>query len=182
MNGHAFRRLILSLVSTTLIIACLSTAAGAQDLDDVSFSGTVSDERGAVVPGATVTARLAATGAERAAVTDEEGRYRLVELQPGAYVLRAERAGFAAEQRREVLTLAGQAVRLDFVLRVGALSVEQTVVSDAGAPLIDTRRTIAGGAVVREELERLPLLTRAPLDSVFLLGGVADQPLARLYS
>jgi hypothetical protein len=197
MNGHAsafhakpyvrlrtrpaHSQLGLILISLTLILAYPSTAARAQDLDDVSFSGVVSDERGAVIPGAAVTARLVSTGAERAATTDGEGRYRLFELPPGAYTLRADRAGFAAEERRELFMLAGQSVRLDFTLRPAALAAEQTVVSERDAPLIDTTRTVAGGAVTREELERLPVFSHAPLDFVFLLGGVTEEPLAELY-
>ena len=180
MNGHArFAHVQLKLifVSTILIIGPAAVAR-AQDLDDVSFSGVVADGNGAVVAGASVTARLAATGAERSAVTDEEGRYRLVELQPGAYTLRAVRAGFAAEGSREVLTLAGQSVRLDFTLRPAALAAEQTVVSERDAPLVDTTRTVAGGSLTRAELERLPSFSRSPLDFVFLLGGVTEEPLS----
>ncbi|HEX8147412.1 MAG TPA: TonB-dependent receptor, partial [Pyrinomonadaceae bacterium] len=180
MNGHAPAlrfQLILIFVSVTLILAC-RTAAFGQDLDDVSFSGVVADGHGAVVPGASITARLLTTGAERAAVTDAEGRYRLVELRPGTYTLRATSAGFAAEERRGVSTLAGQSVRLDFTLRPAALAAEQTVVGDAGAPAVDTTRTVAGGAVTREELERLPLFSGSPLDLVFLLGGVTEEPLS----
>jgi len=183
MNGHAFAlraQLILIFVPLTLILACHTTTFG-QDLDDVSFSGVVSDEHGAVIPGAHVTARLVSTGAERAAVTDGEGRYRLIELQPGAYALRAEHAGFAAEVRGELFTLAGQSLRLDFTLRPATLTAEQTIVGERGAPLIDTTRTVAGGAVTREELERLPLFSRSPLDFVFLLGGVTEEPLSELY-
>jgi hypothetical protein len=185
MNGQApyFRtrpaRLdLVPIFNSVILILCLSTNASAQDLDDVSFNGVVADERGAVVPGVSVTARLVNTGSERATVTDEEGRYRLVELQPGAYTLRAESAGFAAEERREVLTLAGQSVRLDFTLRPAALAAEQTVVSGLDTPLIDTTRTVAGGSIVREELERLPIFSRSALDFVFMLGGVTEEPLS----
>ncbi len=185
MNGHAsaFRTCLahfrFSLIfNSILLIISLATTARAQDLDDVTFSGVVSDERSAVIPAARVTARLIATGAERAATTDAEGRYRLVELQPGAYTLRAERAGFDAEERRELFTHAGQFARIDFRLRPAALAAEQTVVSDGEVPVIDTTRTVAGGTVAREELERLPLFTRSPLDFVFLLGGVTEEPLS----
>src|ERR1044071_9135469 len=102
-------RLDFILVCVTLILS-LSTTAPAQDLDEVSFNGVVTDENGAVITGARVTARFVSTGSERAAVTDEGGRYRLVELQPGAYTLRAVSAGFRAEERREVFTLSGQSV------------------------------------------------------------------------
>ncbi|MBV9924717.1 MAG: TonB-dependent receptor, partial [Acidobacteria bacterium] len=181
MNGRtpAFRsRLFLTLFNITLILASLSTTTLGQDLDEVSFSGVVADERGAVLPDARVTARLVSTGAERATTTDDEGRYRLVELPPGAYTLRAERAGFAAEERRELFTLAGQAVRLDFTLRPAALEEEQTVVSERETPALDTTRTVAGGTVTREEFERLPLFSRSPLDLVFLLPGVTEEPLS----
>ena len=157
---------------------CGGAGARAQDLDDVSFSGTVADERGAVLRGAGVTARLLATGAERATETDEEGRYRLLELPPGAYALRAECAGFAAEERREVSAVSGQSVRLDFRLRPAGVSAEQTVLSEAGAPAVDTTRTVTGGTLSREEVERLPAFTRSPLDFVFLLGGVTEEPLS----
>ncbi|MFL6337230.1 MAG: carboxypeptidase-like regulatory domain-containing protein [Pyrinomonadaceae bacterium] len=184
MNGQTstFRtQLVLIFVQLTLILACHTTAFG-QDLDEVSFAGVVADEHGAVLPGASVTARLINTGAARAAVTDGEGRYRLVELQPGAYTLRAERAGFAVEEMREVFTLAGQTVRLDFTLRPAGVAVEQTVLSGRDAPLIDTTRTVAGGTVTRDEMERLPIFSRSPLDFVFLLGGVTEEPLSTLYS
>jgi hypothetical protein len=54
-------------------------------------------------------------------------------------------------------------------------------VSDACAPPIDVTRTVAGGSVTREEMERLPSFTRSPLDLVFLLGGVTEEPLSTLY-
>ncbi|HKG13533.1 MAG TPA: TonB-dependent receptor, partial [Pyrinomonadaceae bacterium] len=159
---------------------CLFAArdACAQDLDDVSFAGVVADEHGAVIQGATVTATLVSTKSARAVLTDAEGRYRLVELQPGAYTLRAEAKGFSAGVRADVQTLAGQSVRLDFRLRPAGVSVEQTIVSESEVPVIDTTRTVTGGTVTREEMERLPSLTRAPLDFVFTLGGVTEEPLS----
>ena len=78
MNGHDTRtrlahfRLGLILISITLTFACPPTTARAQDLDEVTFAGVVADERGAVVPGASVTARLVSTGAERAARSERQ--------------------------------------------------------------------------------------------------------------
>lgn len=170
----------LTLKLSVAFALCLfaAHAARAQDLDEVSFAGTVADERGAVVQGATVTATLASTKSTRTCATDAEGRYRLVELPPGAYTLRASAKGFAGEVRADVQTVAGQSVRLDFKLRPAGVSAEQTVVSEAEVPVVDTTRTVAGGTVTREEIERLPSLTRAPLDFVFTLGGVTEEPLS----
>jgi hypothetical protein len=189
MNGPArsfraklhvsFSATLINVASLALLFALTCAAsARAQDLDDVSFSGTVVDVNGAVLRGATVTARLPATGAGRAATTDEGGRYRLFELPPGTYTLRAECVGFAAGERREVSVVAGQALRIDFKLSPAGVSAEQTVLSDASAPAVDTTRTVNGGTLAREEVERLPVFTRSPLDLVFLLGGVTEEPLS----
>jgi hypothetical protein len=177
MHHHASRlgaKLHLLLVVSLL----LSVAAPAQDLDDVTFSGTVADEHGALVAGATVTAILAATKAERSVETDAEGRYRMVELPPGEYVLRVSREGFVAGERAGVVALAGQNVRLDFMLRAAGPAAEAWVVSGSDAPPVDTTRVVAGGAVARQELERLPSASRSALDFVFTLGGVTEEPLS----
>ncbi|PYS83471.1 MAG: hypothetical protein DMF67_08960 [Acidobacteria bacterium] len=175
-----FRAQPLVLFSVSLVLAFFACRAAlrAQDLDAVSFGGTVSDQNGAVVPGASVTAALLETKSVRAVVTDGEGRYRLVKLPPGEYAVRVACPGFAAEERKGIVTVAGQSVRLDFTLRPAALVAEQTVVSGSQAPPVDTTRTVVGGTVTREELERLPVATRSPLDFVFTLGGVTEEPLS----
>jgi hypothetical protein len=155
-----------------------SAAYGAQDLDDVSISGRVVDETGAGVVGAKVTVVLIATNAERFALTDNEGRYRLVELAPGAYTVRASYAGFAVEERAGLETVAGQALRLDFTLRPAGVAAEQVVTSEAPSETVDTTRTVVGGTLTRAELETLPLATRSPLDLIFTLGGVTEEPLS----
>jgi hypothetical protein len=170
----------MSLCAAFLILFSFTTAPG-QDLDDISIGGLVADEHGAAVAGASVTARNELTGSERAAVTDGDGRYRLVELAPGSYRVRASAPGFAAEERKVSEAFAGQGVRLDFTLRPASLAAEQVVVRATDAPLVDTSRTVAGGTVTREEVERLPLASRSVLDFVFTLGGVAEEPLGVLY-
>ena len=161
-----------------LLLLSTFNLARAQDLDDVTITGRVTDEHGDVLPGAVVTATLAESRSSRTTVADAEGRYRLVELRPGAYTLRAESAGFAAEERRGVATIAGQSVRLDFVLRPAALAAEAVVVSEADAPPVDTARVVVGGTVTRAEVESLPSPTRAPLDLIFTLPGVTEEPLS----
>ena len=58
----------------------------AQDLDTVTISGRVMDQNSAVLPGAEVQAKLIKTGQTRTTTTDAEGRYRLIQLEPGTYV------------------------------------------------------------------------------------------------
>ena len=161
-----------------LLLASSQVSSRAQDLDDVSVSGLVVDQHGAVVPGAQVTATHSATRTARAAATDAEGRYRFIELQPGVYALSVTREGFAAEERAGLELPAGRGARLDFTLRPAGLTDVQTVVSELDAPAVDTTRTVVGATLTREEIESLPAGTRSPLDFVFTLGGVSEEPLS----
>lgn len=151
----------------------------AQDLDDVTISGKVADTNGAAIVGATVTATQIEKNIERTIVTDDEGRYRLVDLQPGTYKVRATSQGFGTKEQIDLVTIAGQNVQLDFSLAPAGLQVEQTVtVGGDDAPVVDTTRTIVGGTVTEREIEELPNVSRNPLDLVFTLGGVTEEPLS----
>ncbi|MDQ3652836.1 MAG: TonB-dependent receptor [Acidobacteriota bacterium] len=152
--------------------------ARAQDLDNVTISGRVADTNGAALPRADVLVVLTSTGAERRVTADEEGLYRVAGLGPGVYVARASFAGFAVGERGNLVTVAGQHVRLDFTLQPAGVTAEQVVVSEAGAPPVDTTRTVVGGTVTRDEIESLPLPSRSPLDFVFTLSGVTEEPLS----
>ncbi|MGI8566648.1 MAG: carboxypeptidase regulatory-like domain-containing protein [Pyrinomonadaceae bacterium] len=167
-------------LAVTVILFCTAPTivTRAQDLDDATISGRIVDETGAVIPGARVTAVRAANNLERSGGADDEGRYQFIELEPGTYTVRAAFAGFAAEEKRNLTIIAGQNVRLDFTLRPAGVSAEETIISEADAPPIDTTRTIVGGTVTREEIEALPLASRAALDFVFTLPGVTEEPLS----
>ena len=160
-----------------MLVLVAPSSVAAQDLDDVTINGRVTDETGALVVGATVTAVLTTTNAARTIATDAEGRYRFVELAPGTYTVKATSQGFAVEARAALVTVAGQNVRLDFVLRPAGVTAEQTVVSEADAAALDTTRTVTGGTITREEAESLPVASRAVLDLVFTLPGVTEEPL-----
>jgi outer membrane receptor protein involved in Fe transport len=164
---------------TTLLplLVCLgSVITTAQDLDNVTIHGKVADETGAVIPGASVTATLIKTKVERTVVADDEGRYRIIQLEPGVYTVKASFTNFATEEKTDLTTIAGQNVLLDFVLKPGG--TESTVVVTADPPEVDTTRTIVGGTVTTTEIESLPVASRSPLDLIFTLGGVSEEPLS----
>ncbi len=183
MNNH-LRRFIFAALFACIIPAALSSlapssfAVHAQDLDDVTINGRVIDQNNALVPGATVTAVLVETGAERTVTTDSEGRYRIIELNPGLYTVRVAATGFATAEKTDLTTIAGQNVQLDFTLQPANVVAEQTTISEADAPLVDTTRTVVGGTVTTQEIEDLPNVSRSPLDLVFTLGGVTEEPLS----
>ena len=151
----------------------------AQDLDDVTITGRITDSNGLAIVGATVKATVTETGAERTAITNDEGRYRLIELKPGMYKLTVTQTGFGTKERTELQTVSGQNLQIDFQLAPASVQAGTDVtVSDADAPPVDTTRTIVGGTVSEREIEELPNNTRNPLDLVLTLGGVTEEPLS----
>lgn len=163
-------------LSILLLVALASSITHAQDLDNATISGRVFDGNGAVIPGAIVTAARDLTNIERTVTTDAEGRYHLIQLEPGAYTVKVAAIGFAAMPLK-VVTIAAQRVQLDVTLAVADASVDPVFVTDL-APAVDTTRTIVGGTVTLEEVESLPVATRSPLDLIFTLGGVTEEPLS----
>jgi hypothetical protein len=178
MKSLALRLLVALSVSAMWSVWLQPARVWAQDLDNVTIRGRVTDENGAIVPGATITAALVMTGDERTVTTDAEGRYRIIELEPGVYTVSASFTNFATEQKTGLSVVAGQNVELNFTLRPAGVVAEQTVVSEADAPPVDTTRTVVGGTVTSEEIESLPVGTRSPLDLIFTLGGVTEEPLS----
>ena len=151
----------------------------AQDLDDVTITGRITDSNGLAIVGATVKATLTETATERTAITNDEGRYRLIELKPGMYKLTVTQTGFGTKERTELQTVSGQNLQIDFQLAPASVQAGTDVtVSDADAPPVDTTRTIVGGTVSEREIEELPNNTRNPLDLVLTLGGTSEEALS----
>lgn len=125
----------------------------AQDLDDVTISGRIVDSNNAPVVGASVTATLTATSVERTVTTDEEGRYLIVELQPGIYKIRAAQTGFGAKETTDLATIAGQKVQIDFSLAPGDVRDEKTVTIESDSSVIDKTRSVVGGTMTQREVE-----------------------------
>jgi hypothetical protein len=175
MKSRALSLFAVALCACGLFWPC---AVQAQDLDNATIRGRVTDQNGAIVPGASVVAVLVETGVEREVKADTEGRYRIIELEPGVYIVRVSFANFATQEKTDLTLIAGQNVELNFSLSPADVVAEQTVVSEADTPLVDTTRTVVGGTVTTEEIEALPNQSRSPLDLIFTLGGVTEEPLS----
>src|SRR3954452_14178214 len=163
---------------TLLTILLFTFNVNAQDLDTVTISGRVMDQNGAVVPGAEVQVTLIKTDRKRTITTDSEGRYRLIQLEPGIYVVRVSFLGFATQELTNVTTVSGQSLQLDATLLPSDVVVEPVVISDAAAPIVDTKRTVTGATLTSRETESLPIASRSVLDLLFTLPGVTEEPLS----
>ena len=163
---------------TLLTILLFTFNVNSQDLDTVTISGRIMDQNGAVIPGAEVQATVVRTGLKRTTTSDAEGRYRLIQLEPGIYVVRLSFSGFAAQELTGITTVSGQSLQLDATLLPSDLVVEPVVITDAAPPIVDTKRTITGATLAARDLESLPIANRSVLDLLFTLPGVTEEPLS----
>ncbi len=132
-------------------------------------AGTVTDQQGAVVPGAAVTIKNLDTDFQRQVSTDSNGYYRVAALPVGRYVVRAERAGFKVDVSNLTLTVAEEAV-VNFKMEVGSVA-EQVTVASAGTEVETTSATM-GGLVDEKKIRDLPLNGRSFDQLIYLQPGV----------
>src|SRR5437870_4704966 len=109
---------------TALLLILVCAAASAQTATG-GVNGTVTDQHGAVVPGAAVTLINRATNIETRAAASADGYYTFVNVSPGTYVLRIEAAGFSTVQTSPFEVGVSQTLTQNVSLTVGA--VTQTV-------------------------------------------------------
>ena len=154
------------LTSLVFLFLLLTQAISSQDLDTASIKGLVQDQNEAAIPGAVVACTLLKTGAKRTAVADSEGRYRLIQLDPGPYSLQLSASGFASQELKDITVVAGQTIQLTTTLALAEVTESVTVTANE-IPPIDTRRTVVGTTINARETQSLPIASRSVLDLIF---------------
>jgi Carboxypeptidase regulatory-like domain/TonB dependent receptor len=158
------RRWLAAAYRFVLICAlALSFSAGAAlaqaDATSANLSGVVRDPAGAVVPGATVTARNPATNVVRTATTNDDGFYQLVQLAPGAYEVTVEAANFKKAVVPSITVTVGQRADLDIALEIGQIT-DVVTVSGAQTELIETTKTNVSSTIDETRIDNLPINQR----------------------
>src|SRR5580765_4917864 len=171
---------ILSRVCTAaLLLFVFALITAAQDLDDVTITGKITDSNGLAVVGASVSATSVETGESRTVITDGEGQYKIVKLKPGTYKIKAAQKGFGTLETPAIITISAQNLQKDFKLVPAGVTAEQTItVTEDDAPIVDTTRTIVGGTITEKEIQEIPNNTRNALDLVLTLGGTSEEQLS----
>src|SRR5579864_2718901 len=139
--------------SMVLLAVCTAGAAVGQTVS-TQILGRVTDPAGAVIPGATITARRTATGDVRTTKTNETGNYTFPLLDVGDYEVTCVAPAFKTETANGINLELEQKLRLDFQLQIGqqADKVEVT----AAAPLLLTEDATLGSVVDERRLLELP--------------------------
>ncbi|MBI4265677.1 MAG: TonB-dependent receptor [Acidobacteria bacterium] len=126
-SGYQGRALGWFTISLALTLAA---AAAAQTLDRGEIGGTIRDETGGVLPGATVTLRDTRTGFERTTVSSADGHYSGLFLPVGVYVVRARLSGFADAQSDPVPLPVGHALIVNLTMKVAPVTAAVTVTAE----------------------------------------------------
>jgi hypothetical protein len=136
-----------------------------------TLTGSVTDDQGLALPGASVTVTNLSTGFTRSATTDQTGTYRIAGLPFGDYEVKSELTGFAVQSRKGIAVSVAATTTSDFKMSVAGLSEETTVVADS--PLIDVKDSGVGEIITAAQIENLPLNGRQFGNIAALVPGVS---------
>ncbi len=155
-----------------LALGLIAPAVALAQTGAASLTGIVTDETGAAVPGATVTATNQATNVDYTAISNEAGSYTMTSLPVGTYVIKAELSRFKTAASKPIAMEAKQVVRLDFKLELGA--VEETIEVKSDTPVMQTETATVGSVISGTTLSALPLNGRNTGQLSLLLPGVVS--------
>src|SRR5713226_8281433 len=136
-----------------------------------SIKGTVYDTSGGVVPDAAVVLHSRATNLDRTASTNSDGIYVIPDIQPGDYDLKISKAGFKSAVQANVALVVNQTATFDVTLAAGSVTESVTVAAEAVA--LETSTSELGVAVVKEQVNSLPLNGRNFTQLLSLTPGVS---------
>ena len=153
-----------------VLFSVWSTGVFAQDATTGTIQGTVLDEQGAVVAGATVEAKNIRTNFTKIFATESDGRFTFLSLQPGNYVLSVTKQGFSKLIQQNVELTVGKLISLNLSLKVSGVSGEVTV---STTPTIDTGKTEISTTLNETSISNTPILGRKFEDLLTLTPGVS---------
>jgi hypothetical protein len=166
---HGQRGLVLLSLALAFLLA-VATGASAQGGAAAVITGTVADSSSGVVPGADVTAKNNATGTTYTAVTGANGAFHIPAVDPGTYTITVSLMGFKTAVLNRVDVSSAGPAHVKALLEPGTL--EETVVVEGNAQLIQTQSTSVSSTVNIKQITNLPLQGRDVLGFISLQPGV----------
>ena len=156
-----------ALVAAWLLIVASASAQGTLG----RVVGTILDQSGGVLPGATATLSSDATGFHQTEVANAQGAFSFSQIPVGTYKLVVELAGFKTATFNQVVVNVGQEYSITAKLAVGAVS--ETVEVTAGVSLVTTTTPEVSATVQQRQVLDIPLTGRDVTNLIKLQPGVA---------
>src|SRR5215510_14147161 len=182
--GYKALPLLLGGLCLLVILSLVATPVRAQSTSSGSVSGVVTDQEGAVVPGADVTLADTATNAIRKTTSNDSGRYTFVNVAPGIYDISVSRTGFQRAVVAGQKVTVGLELTADVALQAGSVS-ETVLVTASNGTQLQTMNAAVGTVITGKQLDILTNLGR-DANALFVLqpavaptgevaGAVRDQ-------
>ena len=170
-------RWLFSAFLTLLLIAtsAMSISVFGQTANTGTVTGVVKDEKGGLVPGASVKIVNLGTNAERTLTTTSDGVYEITQLVPGNYRLEITATGFSKYVQEPVVVNVLQRTTANAELKVGGIGETVTVTGESTA-LVETTKTDVSGVIDQRRLENLPVNGRSFASLAILIPGATLQP------
>jgi hypothetical protein len=161
-------------VALLAVIVGVPSVAFGQRTTTGTVTGKIVDSSGAVLPGVTVQLTSPEALGQFSAVTDGQGVYRVTNLPPATYDIRAELSGFGTVIRKAPVRL-NAVTEVDFTLSVG--TVAETVTVTAESPIVDPERAGLSVNINNQALTTVPVTTnRRFQDAWLVVPGVTVNP------
>jgi hypothetical protein len=141
--------------ASLLVLAFCAFTAMAQSTTTGAISISVTDPNGAVVPNATITARNTETNKEETATTNDEGQARIVNLQPGVYVVVVKAGGFGDFTNERVVVEVGTVNPVEAKMGLTAQTAQITITAEA--PVLNTSQQDFSTNVNQTQISELPI-------------------------
>ncbi|RPD46917.1 TonB-dependent receptor [Hymenobacter sediminis] len=149
----------VALVPLAILSAHMSWAQGTTTS---AMNGVITDKSGEGLPGATVIAVHTPTNTQYVAPTNSEGRFNIPNMRVGGpYTVRVTFVGYKEAVRENIFLTLGQNQRLDINLNESEQTLGEVVVSGRRDPTLNSERSGAATNVQREQIERLPTISRS---------------------
>src|SRR3989442_10695903 len=129
-----------------------------------TIDGTVTDEKGAVIPEAAVAITEKSSGRVINVTANKEGYFVARSLPPGSYSVRIEKTGFASEVRDDVIVQTGQVTSASGTLKVGNIAEVVNVEGGEAQLQVNTTSQTLSNVITAEQIDRAPLNARNFLD------------------
>src|SRR4051812_47604522 len=139
------------IVAVAALLLLVAGGTAFAQLQTGNLYGTVTDDKGAPLPGVTVT--TTGNGAPQVQVTNAQGQFRFLGLTPASYQLKAELEGFSTIDYPNIVINIGRNTQIEVKL---SAAVEDVITVTAESPLLDERRISTGATVSQTELEKIP--------------------------